>query len=419
MSPISKKIKAAVIAAMVLCFAACNSGSNVPDENSAEEISQTVFESVSGSENNTAEAGQGNSETEQVNLYSPNEIIFPAHEMGKTEFNAHIFEIPKFIASFNLPVGWTTGIPEEGENRFCDLLWSPVNIYDGNGALVGTIAFNKFEIYDDTTDENFYRMVYNQIMLGSVVSWDDEYTPVRTDPDGESATGRVRVHDYETNDDIYYPDVLAYDKNLLVYIGIQFDIGAVTDEQLCDIAGSVKFVPYDTASFIDDDENADIDSGREYADPAELCADYLEEYVMSVFTGSDFDIHKYSSESKLIEYVSLKHDYERNYREQRETMGDSLNELTIHTDSIYQDETPDGVLWLTVPYEVSYGHDSGYGRVAYFEASENEDGFYELTMAVEFGYGDNYLIGGAMYEKKQPPFDIDIDEGIETARKYL
>ena len=251
-----KKIKAAAAAAMVLCLAACNSGNNVSVENPAEEVSQTVSESVSEPENNSAEAEQ---ETEQEPdydyTYLINKIVFPAHEMDKTEYNAHIFEIPKFTASFDLPAWWTTGIPADGEKRFSDLLWSPINIYDENGEVVGTVAFNTFEIYDDTTEENFHRMVYNQIMLGSVVSWGEEYVPIKTDSSGEIAAARVRVRDTETREETFYPAVLAYDKDLLVYIGMQFDVDAVTEQQLFDIAESVTFAPYDTASFIDNPED--------------------------------------------------------------------------------------------------------------------------------------------------------------------
>ena len=412
-----KKIKAAVIAALVICLSACNSGNNVPDGNYAEEASLTVSESSSGTENYSLKSEQ---ETEQEfdynDTYLTNEIIFPAHEMDKTEFNAHIFEIPRFTVSFDLPAFWTTGIPAEGEKSFCDLLWSPVNIYGENGEVVGTIAYNTFEIYDDTTEENFHRMVYNQIMLGSVESWGEEYVPIKTDSTGEIAAARVRVRDTETREETFYPAILAYDLDLLVYIGMQFDTNAITEQQVWDIAESITFAPYDTASFIDDDPGAD--SHKEYSDPAELCADYLEEYINAVFTGSEFDIQKYSSDEKLVVYAQHKYVYERNHHSFEGGFG-TLRDLVIHTDRISQGEKDDGTLWLTVPYEVSYGDDSAYGRAAYFEVSEKEDGSYELTIAVDFGYGDDYLINGASYEKQQPPFDIDLDVGIENARKYL
>lgn len=159
----------------------------------------------------------------------------------------------------------------------------------------------------------------------------------------------------------------------------------------------------------------DTDPLKKYTDPAELCADYLEEYVTSVFTGSDFDIRQYSTDSKLVEYTSQKHEFERRYH----TKGGfgTLHDLDIHTDEIFQDET-DGVLWLTVPYEVSYGQDSAYGIIAYFEAVRNEDGFYELSMALDKGYGDSYLLDVQIHRKgSSPPLDIDLDAGIEAARK--
>ena len=248
----SQKLKAAIAAAVVIFLAACNSENNVPDENHSAEASPTVSESVSGTENDSPESER---ETEQEfdydNTYLTNEIIFPAHEMDKTEYNAQIFETPKFTASFDLPTWWTTGIPNEGEKRFSDLLWSPVNIYDENGEVAGTAAFNTFIIYDETTEENFHRMVYNQLMLGSVINWEEEYVPVKTDSNGEIAVVRIRDMDLETGEPIYYPAILAYDLDLLVYIGIQFDIDVISEQQLFDIAESITFTPYDTASFID------------------------------------------------------------------------------------------------------------------------------------------------------------------------
>ena len=175
--------------------------------------------------------------------YETAEIVFPAHELDKTEYNAHIFEIPTFSARLSLPKGWKIGIPADGEKRFSELLWSPVNIYNGNGELMGTIGYNTFEIYDDTTDENYYRMVYNQIMLGSGVNWNGGYTPIKTEPGIENAVTKVMVYDYENREETLYPAVLAYDENLLVYIGIQFDVDAVTEQQLRDIAESVTFSP--------------------------------------------------------------------------------------------------------------------------------------------------------------------------------
>ena len=159
----------------------------------------------------------------------------------------------------------------------------------------------------------------------------------------------------------------------------------------------------------------DTVSLKKYTDPAELCTDYLTEYVTSVFTGSDFDIRQYSTDSKLIEYTSQKYEFERRYHE-KGGFG-TLHDLEIHSDEIFQDET-DGVLWLTVPYEVFCGQDSSYGIIAYFEAVKTEDGFYELAMALDKGYGDSSLLDVQVHRKgSKPPLYIDLDCGIEAARK--
>lgn len=177
------------------------------------------------------------------------------------------------------------------------------------------------------------------------------------------------------------------------------DVTEAKQNDLTGIADTTNFVPL-----------------KKYTDPAELCADYLEEYVTSVFTGSDFDINKYSSDSKLVEYTSQKYEFERRYHA-KGGFG-ALNDLKIHTDEIFLSDTSEGVLWLKVPYEVSYGSSSAYGNIAYFEASENEEGFYELSMALDYGYGDSYLLSTQIHRKGiSPPLDIDLDSGIEYARK--
>ena len=89
--------------------------------------------------------------------------------------------------------------------------------------------------------------VYNEIMLGSLVSWDINYTPVaeaedfrfcnavcrlawKEVPKGASAAGV----EYE-----YCPAVLAYNRDLQVYIGAAFEENSITQEQQKAIARSI------------------------------------------------------------------------------------------------------------------------------------------------------------------------------------
>lgn len=167
------------------------------------------------------------------------QVTFPAYEDNRTEYNAKIFDVSPFTLSIDLPSGWSIQSP--GNQTVPDVGpgFSPVNIMDGDKA-VGSIDYNIFELYEDTTPDNFYRSVYNQLMLGSVVNWDNDYTPVKEDGTSCCATCKVYVRNPETNAETYYPAILAYNKDLLVYVNIAFEEGAVDEETLSAIAESVR-----------------------------------------------------------------------------------------------------------------------------------------------------------------------------------
>lgn len=167
------------------------------------------------------------------------QVIFPAYEDNRTEYNTKIFDISPFTLNIDLPSGWS--IQNPGGELLPDVGggFSPVDILNGD-KTVGSIDYNVFELYEGTTDENFYRSVYNQLMLGSVVSWDNDYSPVKEDETSCTATCKVSVRDPETDSTTYYPAILAYNKDLLVYVNIAFDENAVDEETLSAMAESVR-----------------------------------------------------------------------------------------------------------------------------------------------------------------------------------
>ena len=89
--------------------------------------------------------------------------------------------------------------------------------------------------------ENFYRMVYNQLMLGSVVNWDNDYTVVRQWPSGCSAT--VQVMEQEAAGAVYHPGILAYDRDLLVYVAIELEEGRLSRQEIWELAESLELLP--------------------------------------------------------------------------------------------------------------------------------------------------------------------------------
>lgn len=53
-----------------------------------------------------------------------------------------------------------------------------MDLYDGE-TRVGSVGCGTFTFAGPTTGENFHRMIYGPLMLGSVVNWDNDYTPSR------------------------------------------------------------------------------------------------------------------------------------------------------------------------------------------------------------------------------------------------
>ncbi|MDO5603458.1 MAG: hypothetical protein Q4G07_11895 [Oscillospiraceae bacterium] len=165
------------------------------------------------------------------------QITFPAHKFGRNEYNARIFDISPFVLHIDLPAKWEISVPTSGDEAAAG--FSAVDIVEGE-KHIGEISYNTFELSEDATDENFYRSVYNQLMLSSIATWDNEYTPVKEDDNSCSATCKIMVNPPNQEETLYYPGILAYNKDLLVYISISFEENALSDEMLTDIAKSIS-----------------------------------------------------------------------------------------------------------------------------------------------------------------------------------
>lgn len=176
------------------------------------------------------------------------EVTFPAYQDGKEDYNAEIHEIPPFTMKMLVPYGWTISFPEDQAHS---IPFTPMDIRDSGGTVMGSVGYCTFELYPDTTPENFYRSVYSGLMLGSMVSWDCEYTPVKETETTCNATCYVYTKDtgpewggrMPSAPVTYLPAILAYDKELLVYIAASFDAGRITPEQQRVMAQSVTLTP--------------------------------------------------------------------------------------------------------------------------------------------------------------------------------
>ena len=182
---------------------------------------------------------------EKVEAYK---ITFPANDTAKTRFNAHIYEIEPFGLSFELPDGWTMN-EQKPINLTFDLLtvWSKLYIYNANGDYAGIIGYNIYELYEGAEDEPM--AIYGQIALGNNYHFDvrESYNIVKESDYGKTAVCDVYYSasingGFENGTEIFNKGIVSYNKDLLVYIAIELENSAVSDDEWIAIAKSVEFI---------------------------------------------------------------------------------------------------------------------------------------------------------------------------------
>lgn len=175
-------------------------------------------------------------------------IVFPAYQGGETEYNAEIYEIDPFTLYIDLPDGWSVKMPAAIDQKAA-LPFTPVYLFDGD-TYMGYIGYNTFTLYeeDDVPEGDFYKTVYGAIRLGSLYRW-DEYIPISTTNTTETALATVHTKEEVEGQsaaawpEITVPGILSYDKDMLVYVVIQFEKDAVSEDELKAIAKSITLSP--------------------------------------------------------------------------------------------------------------------------------------------------------------------------------
>ena len=165
-------------------------------------------------------------------------ITFPAYREGREDYNAAIYDIQPFQVSLALPEGWSVRVPP-AEDRRTSFAFTPLWLYQGE-EYAGSIGYNTFEIYPDVPEETFYRMVYNQLMLGSVINWDNEYTVARDWGSGCSATVQITESQGAAGPTEARPGILAYDRDQLVYVAIELENGRLSGQEVWELAESLE-----------------------------------------------------------------------------------------------------------------------------------------------------------------------------------
>ena len=185
---------------------------------------QYIFETYESAEAVTPE------ETLNVNLHT-----FPSYLDNLTPYTRDILEIIPFDVAIDLPTDWHLSEPDDDFTGG----FAPINIVDGEDKVVAVMDYCTYDIYPEAVGQpNYYRAVYNQLMMGSMVSWDCEYTPVAKTKCSENATCQIMQYDRDAGVTTYSDGILAYNDELRCYVNISFSQD-ISDELQRDIAKSI------------------------------------------------------------------------------------------------------------------------------------------------------------------------------------
>lgn len=180
-------------------------------------------------------------------------ITFPANELERTEFNSYIYDIEPFQVSVKLPEGWEfADDAEKGEQPGWDAFlhggtWSNIQIFSEEGECVGAAGYNLIDPEMTSYLETKPSAIYGQISMGNGYHFDvgDTYQPL-TEDESVALTGvfysQPFLADYDNaEEEIVNKGILAYDKDRLVYMALEFRDDALDDQQWKQIAESISF----------------------------------------------------------------------------------------------------------------------------------------------------------------------------------
>lgn len=208
--------------------------------------------------------------------YNKVNIAFPVYENSFIEIDGqskNVAEVDPFKVSLNLPKSWEIRKPTDADkNVIMGTFFSEMVITDGEKIIAG-IGYNVFEPYvaaegeEPMTQENYYKTVYPDLRLGSMVNW-NPYVAVKTADNSETGIADVWFLDPDEIDNhpgamsdvpvIETKGILAYDKEIGAYIGLMFQPESVTDEQIRTIADSVTLTKGDDTMSESISSNPDI-----------------------------------------------------------------------------------------------------------------------------------------------------------------
>lgn len=189
--------------------------------------------------------------------YQQVSITFPAYSYGRNEQNEFWYSTSPFDVHLPLPQEWSVQFPEQWSPPATGaLLWTPMEIWDEQGNLVGQLGFNRYESEggEDLPQEELYKLVYTELRLSRKEIW-DPYTPVRTDAQGESAIAQITYMDptymqehpqenWASVPTLQTTGILCYNTELMTYVGLRFESDYEVDQEtIAAIAQGIELMP--------------------------------------------------------------------------------------------------------------------------------------------------------------------------------
>jgi len=159
------------------------------------------------------------------------------NETHHTIFAPNFSDDQAVTLSVQLPEGWSLALTQDNRSH---------EIRNAVNEVVGSVTFERFQWYPEAES---YLAVYNSLMLGSMASWNNEYTPVKTTEYTETATCRPWYKVPEEGKSMaeipeqYRKSILSYDTRLLCFVNLTIEEDKITSKELTEMAESVLLSP--------------------------------------------------------------------------------------------------------------------------------------------------------------------------------
>ena len=179
------------------------------------------------------------------------QVVFPAYTIDNPN-NIPLYDsinnTPKFSVTADFPETWEFKTSGDGTIMPLGELYTNMYVFDGE-KCIGYIGFNVFEPYTEEIEQSqYYQTVWTGLRTSRLFIW-DPFVSVKTTENGESGVVNIMYLDPEKLSqnpsamaevpEINTNGILAYDKQLKVYVGMAFIPDAVDDATAKKVAESL------------------------------------------------------------------------------------------------------------------------------------------------------------------------------------